>query len=505
MRSKRAFQNILSSVVLQIITVLTGIYIPQLMIRTYGSDINGMVSSITQFISYLSLVEAGVSNAAIVALYTPLANDDKVAVNQVMSATKIFYIKSGIAFVALLLTLIIFYPFFVNNEIDPSMVRWMVLILGSSFIVDYFFLGKYRVILTANQKGYVITTVQSVGTVFNSILTIVLIYAKCDILLVKLAATIVYILRAIYIYYYVKKNYGYLDYKETPNYDALKQKWDVLVHQITGVIVNSTDVVVLTVALKNMAEVSVYTTYNLIVSNIITLVDSFSNGLCAGFGEAFAKGEKNVVKASYSTYEYIYFIIAFAGCCCLGCLFIPFMKLYTVNITDENYIRPVTAVLFTIITLCRGIRTPALTMIMAVGHYKQTRKAAILEASINITISFLLVYPFGINGVLLGTICSYLYRTLDIIIYTSRNIIPGTIKKTSMRILRNLILSCVIMFFVNNDLELNSWIALLGYALVFGIGVIVAFVMVNGILEFNELRNVCKTVKGLYISKRSKS
>ena len=135
MRSKRAFQNILSSVVLQIITVLTGIYIPQLMIRTYGSDINGMVSSITQFISYLSLVEAGVSNAAIVALYTPLANDDKVAVNQVMSATKIFYIKSGIAFVALLLTLIIFYPFFVNNEIDPSMVRWMVLILGSSFIV----------------------------------------------------------------------------------------------------------------------------------------------------------------------------------------------------------------------------------------------------------------------------------------------------------------------------------------------------------------------------------
>ena len=199
MRSKQAFRNVLSSIFLQIITVLTGIYIPQLMIRTYGSDINGMVSSITQFISYLSLVEAGVSNAAIVALYTPLAINDKSAINKVMSAAKIFYLRSGIAFVALLFGLVVFYPFFVNNKIDPSLIRWMVLVLGSSFIVDYFFLGKYRVILTANQRGYIITVAQSIGTIINSALTIILIYAGCDILFVKIAATIVYILRAIYI------------------------------------------------------------------------------------------------------------------------------------------------------------------------------------------------------------------------------------------------------------------------------------------------------------------
>lgn len=59
MRSKNAFQNVISAIVLQLIIVLTGIYIPQLMITTYGSSINGMVSSITQFISCISLVEAG--------------------------------------------------------------------------------------------------------------------------------------------------------------------------------------------------------------------------------------------------------------------------------------------------------------------------------------------------------------------------------------------------------------------------------------------------------------
>lgn len=492
MRSKQAFRNVLSSISLQIITVLTGIYIPQLMIRTYGSDINGMVSSITQFISYLSLVEAGVSNAAIVALYTPLAINDKSVINKVMSAAKIFYLRSGIAFITLLFVLVVFYPFFVNNKIDPSLIRWMVLVLGCSFIVDYFFLGKYRVILTANQKGYIITVAQSVGTVLNSVLTIILIYAGCDILFVKIAATIVYILRAIYIYWYVKRNYSYLDFNAEPNYGALKQKWDVLVHQITGIVVNSTDVVVLTVALRNLAEVSVYTTYNLIVSNIITLVDSFSNGLCAGFGEAFAKNEKKIVRESYSTYEYIYFIIAFAGCTCLGSLFIPFMKLYTANITDANYIRPLTAILFTLIALCRGIRTPALTMIMAVGHYKETKKAAVFEALINIIVSFILVMPLGINGVLIGTLCSYLYRTTDIIRYTSKNIISDTIKRTIERISRNAALFCI-MVYIFSQVTISTWKELILMAIIIGILVVVLFIVINGIFEWSEMKKAWRS------------
>ena len=37
MRSKQAFKNVISSIALQLIIVITGIYIPQLMITTYGS------------------------------------------------------------------------------------------------------------------------------------------------------------------------------------------------------------------------------------------------------------------------------------------------------------------------------------------------------------------------------------------------------------------------------------------------------------------------------------
>lgn len=224
---------------------------------------------------------------------------------------------------------------------------------------------------------------------------------------------------------YVKKKYTYLNFDAVPDNSALKRRWDVLIHQITGVIVNSTDVVVLTTFLRNFSEISVYTVYNLIASNIITLLDSFSSSLCAVFGEVFAKKEEKLVRESYLIYEYMFFLMSFIMATCMMILMIPFMKVYTTNITDAQYIRPITAVLFTIIVLSRSIRTPSLTMIMAVGHYRETRRAAILEAVINIVVSVLLVKKCGINGVLIGTVCSYMYRTLDIIIYVGKKLYQG--------------------------------------------------------------------------------
>ena len=66
---------------------------------------NGMIVSVTQFISYLALVEAGVSAASIVGLYKPLADNNIDEINRILSATKRFYYRSGIAYVLLLVGL----------------------------------------------------------------------------------------------------------------------------------------------------------------------------------------------------------------------------------------------------------------------------------------------------------------------------------------------------------------------------------------------------------------
>ncbi|WP_227164030.1 hypothetical protein, partial [Thomasclavelia ramosa] len=61
----------------------------------------------------------------------------------------------------------------------------MICILSLSSIFDYFFLGKYRVLLTADQKLYVINYVQCIGTILNIVVTITLIRMNFTILTVK--------------------------------------------------------------------------------------------------------------------------------------------------------------------------------------------------------------------------------------------------------------------------------------------------------------------------------
>ena len=125
-----------------------------------------MVSSITQFISYISLVEAGIGNASLVALFSPLADQKYGNVNSIMSATRNFYRWAGCIFFILLLGLAMIYPAFSSGKINTSLIRWMVIVLGSSTLVDFWVLGKYRVFLNANQKGYIVTITQSVNVVF---------------------------------------------------------------------------------------------------------------------------------------------------------------------------------------------------------------------------------------------------------------------------------------------------------------------------------------------------
>ena len=116
-----------------------------------------------------------------------------------------------------------------------------------------------------------------------------------------------------------------------------------------------------------MLEVSVYGVYNLVVYAVYMLLTSFSNGLSAGFGEVISKGEKETLKSSYSSYEYMYFIIFFIVITCMGVLILPFVSVQTIQMTDVNYIRPFAAILFTSIVFLQNIRIPGMTIICAKG------------------------------------------------------------------------------------------------------------------------------------------
>ena len=70
-RKSQLIATISSNLILQLITAVCGFILPPLIVETFGSSVNGMVSSITQFISYLNLVEAGIRGRFLLQWHLP--------------------------------------------------------------------------------------------------------------------------------------------------------------------------------------------------------------------------------------------------------------------------------------------------------------------------------------------------------------------------------------------------------------------------------------------------
>lgn len=64
---------------------------------------------------------------------------------------------------------------------------------------------------------------------------------------------------------------------------------------------------------------------------------------------------------------------------------------------------------------------------MAAGHFRQTQASAIIEAVINIVITVICVFKFGLVGVVCGTAVAMAYRTVYFVIYLNKNILRRSI------------------------------------------------------------------------------
>lgn len=501
MRSKKAVRNTIANIILQGIIFLSGIILPRFFLMEYGSSINGMVTSVNQFLVYLGLAEAGVGTASMVALYGPLAAGDQKETNAILSATRRFYNRSGFIFGTLVVGFTFIYPYLITGQLSAGLVRMMILILASSTLVDYLFLGKYKVLLAADQRGYVIAYIQAAGTALNIAVSIFLITRHAEVLIVKAAATFVYMLRFFVVKLYVKREYPEVSFSEKAKMEGLGQRGAALLHQIVGAVVNNTDVVLLTICLgaNSLIEVSVYGIYNMVSYAVNTMLTSFSDGLTAGFGEVISKKEEDTLKRSFSNYEYIYMLILFCIFVCTGVLLIPFVMVYTLNVSDADYIRPISAVLFTIIILLQNIRMPGLTIICAAGHFRETKYQAVLEAVINIVVSLLLVWRWRINGVLFGTVCSYAYRSIEIILYNRKFLVKDSGGLTFRRIIRNLVVSLMAMGFCYMLVprQMYSFFIWCVYAAVTAGAALICLLLVNFICEPEEFKVVLQRVKNL--------
>lgn len=419
--SKKGEKNVIFGLLNQMVVIVFGLILPRMFITSYGSEVNGLVSSVNQIYTYVALLEAGVGTASLQALYKTIANNSINETNSVLAATHRFYKRTGILYFISVVLIAVVYPLIVKSSIPTLTIVLVVLFSGLGGVINYFFQGKYRILLRAEGKNYVLSNLSTGIYFLTNASKIVLIWFGFDIVLITLSHFIINLFQMSFIMLYIKKNYKWIDLKVEPNNDAISSKNSVMVHQISNLVFSNTDILILTL-LSGLKDVSVYSLYNSFFTMCKSILFSFLDGVQYALGQTF-NSDFEKFKEMQERFESLYMVLTFMIYTVLYAVISPFVAIYTKGITDANYIDKYIPLLFTLVYLLQGARGPMQLVSEYAQHFRQTQHQAIIEMVINLSVTIISVLKFGIYGVLIGTVAALLYRANAIIVYTNKVIL----------------------------------------------------------------------------------
>lgn len=421
MRGKKLVQNTVSSLVFQISTIICGFVLPRLILQNYGSEVNGLVNSITQFLSVISFLELGVGAVVQSSLYKPLAEKNNIAVSKIVTSADCFFKRLAVILLIYMIALVFIYPNVTHQDYSFFYSGALIVAIGISSFAQYYFGIVNRLLLTSDQRGYISYIAQTITLVLSTIVCYSLMRMGTSIQIVKVAASLIYLFRPVVLSWYVKRNYT-LDRKIKYSREPIQQKWNGVSQHVAAVVLDGTDLIVLTL-FTNLSTVSIYSVYHLVILGVKQLFLSMTNGIQALLGELWAKQELDQLKSLFSWTEWVIHTATTYVFGCTALLIVPFVQVYTKGIQDANYIQPLFAFLITAAHAGHSLRLPYNLMILAGGHYKQTQNYYIAAAIINITVSVAMVRAFGLLGVAIGTLSAMMFHTIWMAIYLSKNLI----------------------------------------------------------------------------------
>lgn len=458
MRTKKAIKNALFTIIYQLVAVVCGLITPRLILSRFGSSYNGVISSATQFLEMISVLTLGIAGATRVALYKPIADGDVLTISKIFKANKQYMHKVGLALIIYASVLCIIYPFISHNDLSHAECAALIAIVSVGTFAQYFFGVSNQTLLSADQSSYLYYIVQTISTILNTLVAVVLIHMGASIFMVKAGSAIVFLASPFVLNLLVKKKYKLIENCE-PDISAIKNRGAVAFHSIANIIHDHTDLVILTL-FTDAKVISVYTVYQLIVAKIRRILLMLTNGLEGAFGNMWARNEIKKFEENFRFFEFLIYSGTSVIFSSVGILLIPFVKLYTKGVTDVNYILWDFAILVTITETIHCIRHPYLIVVQATGNYEATKKGAMAEAVINIVTSLILVNIIGLNGVIIGTLIANTFRTTQYALFISKNIIPGSIVGTLKRFVWFIINSAIIVFadsLMLSCLQIDGW------------------------------------------------
>lgn len=437
---KRILMTGLTAVLSQLSSILIALFLPKLLILSYGSDLNGVISAARQYSSYLAMIDSGIAAATCYQFIKAFKEKDIEKIKRLYSTVERFF--RNVAYIVVILTLLfsICYAYVLKTTTDIHLIVYIFFMYSLGTITAFWGFFKYNLILFSDGDQYKITF----ACIFSSILIFVFQYAfiklSVNIYLVIAVFPIAIILRLLIIKSMTLKKHPYIREKGCVDNSLISQKWDSITLNIADSMKTFAPIISIS-CFFGASYVSIYAIYESILHLGSSVLIMCQHGITPVLGKFFI--ERN--EAAKEKFEYLYtvvFVISGIIVTCFSSLFICFIKIYLGSKTDVSYIYPLLAMFMIINTWLLMVRTSYESLIKANGLIRELRNGAIVEICLALFFCFLFAKTIGYEYTILGVIISSAYRTFRMARFSKKRMDFGN------KIIRNLLFWAVVTILI---------------------------------------------------------
>lgn len=495
-RTHKSIQNAEVNLLFYFLTLFLSFFSRKIFLSNLGADFIGLYGTLSNILGYLNLAELGIAGCISFFLFKPLQANDQVKIQEILSVFGYLYRYIGTFIFIGGITISIFFPYiFKDVELGLGIIYFAFYsILGSSLIG--YFINYRQILLSADQKNYLVSIYFQSFSIIKTIIQIYLAYNYKNLYFWVSIEFLFSIIGCAILNWKIKKVYPWLKTNKSRGKELLKKYPEILtntrqifIHKIKDFLLNKSDELFIFIFVT-LKMVAFYGNYTLVVTKAGQLFGSILNSIDASIGNLVAEGNKaNILKVFWEMLTLRHFVGGFL-CFSIYHLLEPFISLW---LGPEFIIDHKILVLLTIYTYISYSRFVVDTYNHAYGLYNDTWSAW-AELVINLSVTLIAGYFWGIIGLLLGKIIS---TGLIVILWKPYFLFNSGLKERysvywsgAARNFGVSIVSFTIAHYLTNAIQINAYSSYLLWA-TYSIYILTVYLIINLTL----IRLFCKGSK----------
>ena len=412
-KTKKTALNLITDVIPLLIISLLGIFKFKLFIQYLGQETMGLYNLFNNIMTYVSIVDGGLTSALLFSLYRPNTEGDNKKLSELLSGGYTIFSKIGMIVFGIAFVVSFFVIFLIKNcAFDYWYIVLTFLLFSISNVIAYFFV-PFKELLEAKEKKYVYNVIIQSGQIILSILEIVMLIIGFKFAYILIMHSVVKLVANILVAVVSKKMFPNISF-HNKNKDFSFKKYinSLIFHKVNGLIGNNIDTVIIS-SFLGLSYVAIYSTYSYIVTMLKNIISKLSSSMTSIVGNSLVHNKERMYEV-FKEFNGMLFFVAISICVPLALSINGFIDIFYEGSIETSLL---IALAFSLILFTFIIKLNTVMFVSAAGLYKETKHCAITDTIINLVLSLTLVHFIGISGVLFATafsvfISEYIMKTI---------------------------------------------------------------------------------------------